>query len=430
MLSGCCLRGDGSGDKETGGRGVRGPGAPRAPQPAPQTMAGGARAGEGASGDARAPAVPGLSRLRQWLRLGPLRLQQPRGAGEGGSLPVLSRPGAGAGSSRNNACPGHPDIPPPARAAWRNHHQPPSTCPPPAARGGRPGAARHGRVGVRPRGTCVGTGRVLQAGMVPCVRARRQPVPAPAPARRQREMRGRSGSPGVTPAALPGGSGAGVLGARPPARAAATRHGCHSQEAQTLSRDFTAALGRMSHPGRGARRQPATRPPAPAPRGGPLAPREPGGDPGVQAVLPPPPRWPAPSRRGAVVAAALAPAGRGGGTAEGQGAGQPPCPPRAVGWGPSGPVALKQHVPGACGGSWRGRGGGGGQRSCPLKEASSKQRQKETVRREKRINRAPRPGRRGASGAGPDPLGAALLAPAEPPQSCCSAGASPARPWP
>lgn len=59
-----------------------------------------------------------------------------------------------------------------------------------------------------------------------------------------------------SPHLLPHGEGVPVSTA--PSLAAAKRF--QSQESQTLSRDFTAALGRMSHPGRGARRQPRTRP--------------------------------------------------------------------------------------------------------------------------------------------------------------------------
>lgn len=88
MLSGCCHRGDHSGDKETGGgRGVRLPEPPPAPSAGLELMAWGAQAAEGAGGDAWAPTAPGLSRLRQCLRLGPSRLRQPHGAGERGVAP-------------------------------------------------------------------------------------------------------------------------------------------------------------------------------------------------------------------------------------------------------------------------------------------------------------------------------------------------------
>lgn len=229
MLSGCCLRGDGSGDKETGGRGARVPGAPTAPWPAPQ----------------------------RW------RGQTGRG---GGSLPVRSRPGAAAGSSGNNACPGHPDIPPAARAARRSRRQrrPPAGTPLPGGAPLVPPGA--GGWGSGPAAPVWG----LAASSEPRWHPESGHGASLAPPGDSGGRGAGAGARGGRPPALPREGGA--PGARPPARAAATRHGCRSQAAQTLSRDFTAALGRMSQAGRGAQRQPL-------PRGGPLAPCEPRGGP-------------------------------------------------------------------------------------------------------------------------------------------------------
>lgn len=51
-----------------------------------------------------------------------------RDGGKGELLLMLSWLPCRAGGSRNNACPGHPDIPLPVHAAWHNHGQAPPTC--------------------------------------------------------------------------------------------------------------------------------------------------------------------------------------------------------------------------------------------------------------------------------------------------------------
>lgn len=48
--------------------------------------------------------------------------------GKGESLPMLSWLPCKAGGSRNNVCPGHPDIPLPANATWNSQGQAPPSC--------------------------------------------------------------------------------------------------------------------------------------------------------------------------------------------------------------------------------------------------------------------------------------------------------------
>lgn len=54
------------------------------------------------------------------------------------------------GGSRNNVCPGHPDIPLPAQAAWNNHGEVPPTCQHPSILGVQPPRQSHGQWGGAP----------------------------------------------------------------------------------------------------------------------------------------------------------------------------------------------------------------------------------------------------------------------------------------
>lgn len=169
-------------------------------------------AGEGAGSIAHAPTKPALSRLRQCPQPGPFCPPQLHRAGEkgGGCSPRRAGSHAQGMLQQEQWLPGHPDIPAAAGPAAPGSQHPPGAgtgCVPPRRTHPAPdhGASRPGWER-GPRGLC----------LFPAV---------------GRRMRGR-GVPGYV---APGCSWVLLL--------SLTR-------AETLSRDFTAAPGRMSHPGR------------------------------------------------------------------------------------------------------------------------------------------------------------------------------------